>query len=71
MKKNPIYLFYENVANGPDGTPGDDGDKHYHCVYGSHKLCIIKRSMKNNVNGEFSVLVAYCSSHTNMFKSSS
>jgi len=68
MKKNTIYLFYKNVANGPDGTPGDDGDKYYHCVYG-HKLCIIKRSMKNNVNGEFSILVAYRSSHTNMFKS--
>jgi len=71
MKKNPIYLFYENVANSTDDTPGDNGDKHYHCVHGSHKICTIERSMKDNVNGEFYILVAYCSLQTNMFKSSS
>ena len=55
MKKSPIYLFYEKVANGPDGTPGDDGDVHYHCLHGSHKVYTIKRSIKSNVNGE-----SYC-----------
>ena len=59
MKKSPIYLFYENVATGSDGTPGDDGDVHYRCLHGSHKVCTIKRSMKGNINGEFYVFVAY------------
>ena len=71
MKKSPIYLFYKNVANGPDGTLGDDGNIHYHCLHSSHKVCMIKRSMKSNVNGESYVLIAYHSLQTNMFNSSS
>jgi hypothetical protein len=53
-KKNPIYLFYEVVANGPDGTPGDDGDTHYRCLHGAHKTCTIKKSMRSNLSGAFS-----------------
>ena len=53
MKKNPIYLFYEVIPNGADGTPRDDGDKHYQCLHGSHKICTIKKSMRGNLNGEF------------------
>jgi hypothetical protein len=56
MKKSPIYLFYEIVANGADGKPGDEGDVHYRCLYGTHKICMIKRSMKCNFNGVFSFL---------------
>jgi hypothetical protein len=63
MKKSPIYLFYEIVTNGPDGTPGDDGDVHYRCVHGSHKICTIKRSMKSNVNGESRLRLAACPSY--------
>lgn len=55
VKKNPVYLFYEVVSNGADGTPGDDGDKHYRCIHGSHKICTIKKSMRGNLNGEFFV----------------
>jgi hypothetical protein len=51
MKKSPIYLFYEIVTNGSDGTPGDDGDVHYRCLHGSHKVCTIKKSMRSNLNG--------------------
>jgi hypothetical protein len=51
MKRSPIYLFYEIVVNGPDGTPGDDGDIHYRCLHGAHKICTIKRSMRSNLNG--------------------
>jgi len=51
MKKNPIYLFYEVVAYEPDGTPGDDGDVHYQCFHGAHKICTIKKSMRGNRNG--------------------
>ncbi|KAF8801338.1 hypothetical protein BYT27DRAFT_7115152, partial [Phlegmacium glaucopus] len=48
--KSPIYLFYKIVTNGPDGTPGDDGDVHYRCLHGTHKVCTIKRSMRSNLN---------------------
>ena len=51
MKKNPIYLFYEVVANGSDGTPGEEGDVHYRCLHGTHKVCTIKRSMRSNLGG--------------------
>ncbi|KAF8813537.1 hypothetical protein BYT27DRAFT_7035532, partial [Phlegmacium glaucopus] len=49
-KRSPIYLFYEIVVNGPDGTLGDDGDIHYCCLHGTHKICTIKRSMRSNLN---------------------
>ena len=52
MKKSPIYFFYEIVPNGADGTPGDDGDVHYRCLHGSHKICTIKKSMRSNLNGK-------------------
>ena len=71
MKKSPIYLFYENVANGPDGILGDEGDVYYHCLHSSHKVCMIKRSMKSNVNGESYMLIAYHSLQTNVFNSAS
>ena len=57
MKKSPIYLFYEVVTNGPNGTPGDDGDVHYHCLHGAHKVCTIKRSMRSNLNGALSLIL--------------
>jgi hypothetical protein len=50
-KRSPIYLFYEIVTNGSNGTPGDDGDVHYRCLHGAHKICTIKRSMRSNLNG--------------------
>ena len=56
MKKSPIYLFYEIVTNGSDGTPGEDGDIHYYCFHGAHKICTIKKSMRSNLNGAFSFL---------------
>lgn len=58
MKRSPIYLFYEITMNGSDGTPGDDGDVHYRCLHGSHKVCTIKKSMKSNVNGAFYTCLA-------------
>jgi hypothetical protein len=51
VKRSPIYLFYEVVASGPDGTAGDDGDTHYCCFHGARKICTIKRSMRSNLNG--------------------
>jgi hypothetical protein len=66
MKKNPIYLFYEVVANGSDGTPGDEGDVHYRCLHGTHKVCTIKRSMRSNLGG-VSTIPCYVSFPTNLF----
>ncbi|KAF8804688.1 hypothetical protein BYT27DRAFT_7300619 [Phlegmacium glaucopus] len=40
-KQSLIYLFYEIVINGPDGTLGDDGDIHYHCLHGAHKIFLV------------------------------
>ena len=59
MKWSPIYLFYEIVIKGPDGTPGDDGDIHYRCLHGAHKICTIKRLMRSNLNG-MAFYVARC-----------
>jgi hypothetical protein len=43
IKKNPIHLFYEVVPTGDDGKIGDDGDIHYCCLHGAHKVCTIKK----------------------------
>jgi len=59
MKWSPIYLFYEIVINGPDGTPGDDGDIHYCCLHGAHKICMIKQLMRSNLNS-MAFYVAHC-----------
>ena len=53
-------MFYEIIANGQDGTPGDDGDVYYRCYHADkhscHKICTIKKSIKNNYTGEVSFL---------------
>jgi hypothetical protein len=50
--KNPIYLFYERVEMAADGTPGQDGDKHYKCYLGGRKVFTITRAMKSSLNGK-------------------
>ena len=67
MKKNPIYLCYKIVANRSDGTPGDDGDVHYRCLHGTHKVCTIKKLIRSNLNGVFFFYVAW--PQTNIFLS--
>ena len=69
-KKSPIYLFYKIVVNGPDGTLGDDRDIHYCCFHGSHKVCIIKKSMRSNLNGMFYTSVPYTVLYTDAFVTS-
>lgn len=51
IKKNPIHLFYEIVPTGNNGKLGDDGDIHYRCLHGAHKVCTIKKTMKSNLTG--------------------
>lgn len=51
IKKNAIHLFYEVVPTGDDGKLGDDGDIHYRCLHGAHKVCTIKKTMKSNLTG--------------------
>ena len=64
MKKSPIYLFYEIVLNGANGKPGDEEDVHYWCLHGGHKVCMIKRLMRSNLNGvcSYSYLSIYLTS---------
>jgi len=70
MTKSPIYLFYEIITNGSDGTLGDDGDVHYCCLHGSYKICTIKKLMRSNLNGTLYAFVAHCSLETNCHVSS-
>ncbi|KAF8227879.1 hypothetical protein L208DRAFT_1294576, partial [Tricholoma matsutake] len=63
IKKNPIHLFYEVVPTGDDGKLGDNGDIHYHCLHGVHKVCTIKKTMKSNLT----VLVNNLKSVTPMY----
>ena len=58
-KKSLIYLFYKNVTNGPDGTLGDDGDVHYHCLHSSHKICMIKRSIGGLKVATYFIIIFY------------
>ncbi|KAJ7491621.1 hypothetical protein B0H11DRAFT_2399054 [Mycena galericulata] len=49
--KNLIYLFYEAVDKGADGTSGSPGDKHFKCYHGNRKVLTITRAMKSSLNG--------------------
>ncbi|KAJ7876647.1 hypothetical protein B0H13DRAFT_2347527 [Mycena leptocephala] len=49
--RNLIYLFYESVDKGADGSPGAPGDKHFKCYHGSRKVLTITRAMKSSLNG--------------------
>ena len=48
---NPIYIFYEVVYQNTSGQPGDPGDKHYCCCHGNHKIPMVTKLMKSNLNG--------------------
>jgi hypothetical protein len=56
IKKNPIHLFYKVVPTGDDGKIGDNGDIHYCCLHGAHKVCTIKKTMKSNLTGAFNTV---------------
>jgi len=51
-RHNPIYLFYEQVANGADGKTVDS-DKHYKCCDGLGKILTVMKAMKYSLNGGF------------------
>ncbi|KIL63847.1 hypothetical protein M378DRAFT_50048, partial [Amanita muscaria Koide BX008] len=57
-RRNPIYLFYEQVAAGADGKSAD-GDKHYKCCHGSGKILTVTKAMKYSLNG----LVGHLKNH--------
>jgi hypothetical protein len=64
-KKSLIYLFYEVIANGSDGTSRDDSNVHYCCLHGAHKVCTIKKSMRSNLSGVFFILCCFISLQNN------
>ncbi|KAI9452265.1 hypothetical protein F5148DRAFT_1152263 [Russula earlei] len=49
VKRSPVYLFYEVISKGSHGSLGEDGDVHYCCLHGIHKMCTIKKKMRTNV----------------------
>lgn len=60
-KRNPIYLFYEQVNINQNGEHGEEGDKHYKCYHGSRKTFTITKKMNSSLNGEFQPLFGfYC-----------
>ncbi|KAJ6607260.1 hypothetical protein B0H10DRAFT_1741317, partial [Mycena sp. CBHHK59/15] len=49
--RNLIYMFYESVDKGADGTAGSPGDKHFKCYHGNRNVLTITRAMKYSLNG--------------------
>ncbi|KAJ7833665.1 hypothetical protein B0H13DRAFT_1914471 [Mycena leptocephala] len=49
--KNLIYLFFEPVDMGANGTVGSPGNRHYKCFHGARKVLTITRAMKSSLNG--------------------
>ena len=62
-KRNPIYLFYEQVDVNHDGKVGGEGDKHYKCYHGSRKTLTITKQMKTSLNGTFDIFCSYVRGH--------
>jgi hypothetical protein len=52
-KRNPIYLFYEQVMVNEKGEVGEEGDKHYKCYHGRRKTFTISKVMNYSLNGMF------------------
>ena len=52
-KRNPIYLFYEEVEVNEKGEVGEGGDKHYKCYHGNRKTFTITKAMNYSLNGMF------------------
>ncbi|KAJ7863906.1 hypothetical protein B0H13DRAFT_2281978, partial [Mycena leptocephala] len=50
--KNLIYLFFEPVDMGADGTVGSPGDRHFKYFHGARKVLTITRAMKSSLNVE-------------------
>ncbi|KAF8152347.1 hypothetical protein B0H34DRAFT_664204, partial [Crassisporium funariophilum] len=50
-KRNPIYLFYEEVKVNENGEVGEEGDKHYKCYHGNRKTFTISKRMNYSLNG--------------------
>jgi hypothetical protein len=48
---NPIYMFYKVIPQNTSGQTGDPGDKHYRCYHGNHKILMVTKLMKSNLNG--------------------
>ncbi|KAF8154307.1 hypothetical protein B0H34DRAFT_818876 [Crassisporium funariophilum] len=49
-KRNPIYLFYEQVTQDGHGK-SKPGSKYYKCYHGNRKTLVITKAMKGNLNG--------------------
>ncbi|KAF8065125.1 hypothetical protein FPV67DRAFT_1418769, partial [Lyophyllum atratum] len=49
-KRNPIYLFYEQVTRDAHGK-SESGSKYYKCYHGNRKTLVITKAMKGNLNG--------------------
>ncbi|KAF8071963.1 hypothetical protein FPV67DRAFT_1412468, partial [Lyophyllum atratum] len=50
-KRNPIYLFYEEVLVNEKGEVGKEGDKHYKCYHGNRATFTISKAMNYSLNG--------------------
>ncbi|KAF7289712.1 hypothetical protein MIND_01344300 [Mycena indigotica] len=53
------FLFFERVELNAKGQAGLDGDRHFRCLHGDHKVITITKKMKSSTNG----LVGYLKSH--------
>ncbi|KAL0958668.1 hypothetical protein HGRIS_014000 [Hohenbuehelia grisea] len=51
MKRNPVYLLYEESPLNAGGQVGNPGDKHYKCFHGQRKVLTITKAMRSSLNG--------------------
>ncbi|KAF8892785.1 hypothetical protein CPB84DRAFT_1748687 [Gymnopilus junonius] len=47
--QNPIYYFYETVAQNSLQQPGEDGDKHYKCYHGNRTVVTVTKAGRHNL----------------------
>jgi hypothetical protein len=55
-RRNPIYLFFEDVAGNPDGS-SEEGVKYWKCWLGNRKVLKVTRAMNYSINGMCSLLL--------------
>ena len=52
-KRNPIYLFYEQVTVNKKGEVREEGNKDYKCYHSNRKTFTISKAMNYSLNGNF------------------
>lgn len=54
---NKIHLFYQQVTLNASGHLGNEGNKHYKCCHGNHKVFTVTKLMQGCLHSMYSTVI--------------